>query len=147
MVRTQLTAWDAFRPAKDRVTGDAHPWRSLDGLDNPDQLCRPEIAPMLGKARGKVEHAKNAICGIEARFEHVSVLEVALRAGSPFGWANGEAASSVLIEQRREDGLSVKPGEAAPRHIAIGTNQRRILAIPDQALLFKAHSNEAMRKG
>src|SRR5688572_29112713 len=98
MVRPQLTPWYAFRPAKDRVTGDAHAWRTFDGLDNPDQFCWPEIAPMLSEARGEVENAKGAIHGVKARLEHVRVLEVPLCAGSSIGRGYREATSSVPIE-------------------------------------------------
>ena len=48
-------------------------------------------------------------------------------------------AALLLVEQARENGLRIEPGQAAPDDLAGVVNQRRILAVPDDGKFFEPH--------
>jgi len=99
---------------------------------------------VLGETRGEIEHPEGAVRVVEACLEDVGVLEVALDPQPSFGGLDREPSPATLIEQGGKNGLGIEAWHTAPRHITVGTDQCRILAVSYQALLFKAHANREM---
>src|SRR5207249_134761 len=127
-----------LRPALHRIAADDDARGSLQRLDQPEQLRRPEHPAVLHETRRKVDDAEPAARRLEHGLEDVGVLDIPLRARRPVRGAHEEAAS-VGIEQLAEDRVRIETRQAAPDDAAAPLYQRRELAIPNEREVLELH--------
>jgi hypothetical protein len=146
VVRALLALGRALRPAQDRLAAHGDARAALQRLEHAQEQRRPERALVLQEARGEIEHAEGAVRPAEGGLEHVGVLAVALLAARAVGPADAEAAAALLVQQAREERLGVEARQAAPHDLAARVDQRRELAVADQAELLEAHGGRTRRR-
>src|SRR5688572_13555526 len=87
-----------LRPAKPWFAKDRNSRCAFDGLDDSDQLSRPEGPLILKESRREICDLKRSRRSLERRLENVGVREIALSAC--FTARGTDAKTSSIVESR-----------------------------------------------
>ena len=86
----------------------------------------------------KISQESGAPAHFEARFQHRRVAQIAAFHFIAFGRLNGKLAALFAIEQCAEEQTPIKGRQTKPIDPAVGIDQRRRLAVPNQPVILDA---------